>query len=137
MDFRVVSRALLITFTTFLLCFHSGCLNSQPTYTVKGNVKLDGNPMTEGTISFEDVPQSGKPPVIATIKNGEYTVDTTAGKKLVRINLQKEVPTDMGGTKELVPTELVDSKFNSESTQTVEVKPGGPNEFPFQVKSKK
>ena len=61
-----------------------GCSSSEPTYPVKGQVSLDNKPMTEGTISFEADPPDGNPPVSADIKDGEYVVKVTPGKKIVR-----------------------------------------------------
>jgi hypothetical protein len=129
--FRLFSAVLL----TCAVGQGTGCSSPVSLVEVKGKVKLDDKAMTEGVISFEADPPDGEPPASADIKDGAYTLYTTPGKKLVRISLQKDKATDMGGETEMVPTELVRAEFNSESTKTVEVTRDGPNELDFEAKS--
>ena len=96
------------------LAVATGC--SQPTVT--GKVTLDGQPIPEGNIAF--VPESGSGAgANSNIVNGEYKVQTVAGKYKVEINASKLMPLPPGvrgmdgATEEVRP--YIPGKYNNKT----------------------
>jgi hypothetical protein len=132
-----------LSFTcALLLLFLVGCGgggSGPETFTVSGNVSLDGKPIEKGTISF--VPADGKGPTAgAVIKDGAYTAKVTAGSKKVTIVAPKVV-----GTRKLYDTpdsptteeikESIPAKYNSKTTLTANIQ-GDASDQNFPLKSK-
>lgn len=85
-------------------------------HVVSGDVTLDGKPLAEGRISFdspEDASQ-GIPPTSGEIKDGHYSVETTAGTKTVRISHPVQSGQDEI-TKEPIMKESIPAKYNKSS----------------------
>lgn len=61
----------------------AGC--GPATVTIKGQVTLDGQPLSKGVIAFIPSDIEGET-ATATIENGAYTVQTLAGNKRVQIS---------------------------------------------------
>ncbi|MEW4563753.1 hypothetical protein AB1K70_14560 [Bremerella sp. JC770] len=83
---------------------------------LSGNVTLNGKPLAEGRIiveSAEDAAQ-GVPPTSGEIKDGHYSVMTTAGSKTVRISHRVETGQDEI-TKEPITKESIPAKYNKKS----------------------
>jgi len=115
---------------------------------VRGVVTLDGQPVPQGQIMLSDaagVTQSFG----GEIKDGEYSLRSTLGKKKVSISsiqvvtgkqskyggiqgdpVSAENPAD-------VYEEVVPPKYNAKTELTIEVLEAGPNEFPFVLTTKK
>jgi len=115
----------------------AGCGPKKPkNYPVKGEVKLDGQAMKEGEITFV---QAGLTPQIFPINNGAFSGEAREGKHKVEIRMYKMgEPTKMGT--ETMPASkenVLPAKYNSESTLAeATVTPAGPNEFKYDVSSK-
>lgn len=62
-----------------------GCNHGPAPATVRGAVKLGGKPIEKGIISFSSLDNTGTPATVE-IKQGQYEVHTTAGKKQVQIS---------------------------------------------------
>ncbi len=112
-------------------------------YSVSGTVTIDGQPLSEGEVYFRTVESATIDAV--PIKAGRFQGEAQAGSRRVEIVALREVPPDPAAVamygdkaKELGAgrENSIPPKYNTESTLTAEVKPGGPNEFKFDVTSK-
>jgi hypothetical protein len=107
---------------------------------VSGTVKVDGQPIPEGSITFHgDTP--GSQPFSMDIKNGSYSGKATLGIKRVQFASLKEVvqkftAKDGPGydTADKVQN-VLPSKFTTESKEVAEVKEGA-NKIDFDLKTK-
>lgn len=124
-----------IGWTTFGLLLAAGCGQKGPaTYPVSGTVTFDGQPIPEGRISF--IPEGGKAaPDSVPIQNGQFQLRVKAGRHRVEITADRptgKIDPVMG----MAPRECyIPACYNSQSILTAEVKPDGPNQFPFELKS--
>ncbi len=97
-------------------------------YPVSGTVKLDGQPLEQGWISFESTDDiaAGNSPSASEIKNGQYELQATVGKKKVVITSPQEFgeadDTGVKATRETIPP-----RYNTKSTLEVEVKADAEN----------
>jgi hypothetical protein len=105
-----------------------GC-NSEPSQsTVKGSVTLDGQPLTEGRITFIAV-NADVQTAEAKIASGQYEAVVLPGEKRVEIRApkvtgkQKMYDTPDSPTVDVV-TELLPSRYNVDSTLTMTVGDG-------------
>ena len=133
-------RAILLTLSLLAL---AGCADRHGgREAVRGEVKLVGQPLKEGTILF--VPLDGQDtrgggPVV----NGAYTVPRPnglkPGKYLVQLTAgDGKTPADEeaggpGGSTNIVSVDLIPEDWNVRSTQQIEVKKDGDNKFDFNV----
>jgi hypothetical protein len=105
-----------------------GC--SQPT--VSGSVTFNGQPVSEGHIAF--VPESGTGQGAGSnIVNGEYKLQTIAGKYKVEINASKMMPlppgqTGMDGATEEVQS-YIPARYNTQTELRAEVPAAGKVDF--------
>ena len=120
-----------------------GCNN--PYATTQGQVTFEGQPVQEGTISFEPVDGQG-PTAGCGIQNGEYQIARIVpGKKVVRITAQRKtgkriplsqiMPPGMapkGATTEEIES-YIPEYYNAASELTAEIG-GGSNQCNFELK---
>jgi len=112
-----------------------GCGQKGPaSYPVFGTVTLDGQPIPEGRISF--IPEGGKAaPDSGPIQNGKFQLRVKADRHRVEITADRptgKIDPVMG----MAPRECyIPACYNSQSILTAEVKPDGPNQFTFELKS--
>jgi hypothetical protein len=113
---------------------------------VRGDVKVDGEPIEEGSISLE--PADGQGPTTGgMIKEGKYELTGNAavapGHKIVRIvglrktgKMIEAGPPAPRGT--LIPqmVQCVPSHYNDQSQVRIDVTPGKPNTHDFAIDSK-
>lgn len=123
-----------------VLCILTGC---QPAveFGVVRQVKLDGSPLPDATISFISEDESLVPALAWTDENGKFVADTDGengglapGTYLVRITTFDEGDAEADPPLPSVP-ERVPSKYNFDSELTVVVEPTQ-NEFQFDLDSK-
>lgn len=109
---------------------------------ITGKVTLEGKPLKEGDITFlpleKQDTQSG-----AGIKNGEYLVPRANGLKPGKYRVQitagdgktpaNEEAGGPGGSTNIVSVDLIPAEWNTDSDQTVVVKPGSANKFDFTI----
>jgi hypothetical protein len=114
----------------------AGCSGEARLYPVSGSVSLDGQPVADGDIMFVSLdgvrgPDPGK------IKDGNYALKTTEGKKRVEISASKIRPGGArGGGGEPVPEEFIPARYNMESKLGADVQPNNKNRFDFSLEGK-
>lgn len=112
--------------------------NKTPTAKVSGTVKLDGEPLDEGTISLFG--EGGAVPDTFDVKNGKFEGQAKLGKKKVEVHAYKQGPKAKMDKEEIEGTgkeDRVAAQYNSESTMTADVTGSGINPAEFKVESKK
>jgi hypothetical protein len=126
----------LLLFTAVML---AGCSSDDGMAEVHGNVIVDGQPATIGSISF--FPEDGKSPTTGgEIVNGRYSVKVPLGNNRVQIRVSKKV-----GERKLYDTpdspvqatleEVLPAKYNTNSELLYEVVAGS-QEKNWDLKSK-
>ena len=118
-----------------------GGVEGPPTYTVSGNVTLDGNPVAEGDIIFRAADGKGRSDA-GMITGGTFAFEATAGKKLVAITAVREVPGkfDESNPGEKVPMreQYIPAQYNEKTTLEAEVGESGDNSgLKFELTSEK
>jgi len=119
---------------SFSVCFFLlilGCGSSE--IEVKGKVTIEGVPLSDGEIIFEDS-KGLVTPVGTKIKNGEYTVLMLPGAKTVKIQASrpaKKIDPVMGSA---AKEARIGPEFNTQSKLTADIKPGPQPSLDFQVK---
>ena|SRR5690348_1163927 len=112
---------------------------------VKGTVKLKGEPVDDGTITF--FPMSGdaatksgagiskgayKIPAEFGLLPGKYRVSITAGDGRTRTDAAEDAPPGPTGAN-IVSKDRIPKEYNVESTQEVDVTEKGPNVFDYNI----
>jgi hypothetical protein len=111
--------------TVVLAVLASGC--GRQTVTVSGDVTLDGQPVTKGTITYVPVDTS-LPRVEREIVDGKYTAPLPVGAYKVQVSWQR--PT--GKKRQMLPDspaidileEAVPGKFNTNTELQTDIKAG-------------
>jgi hypothetical protein len=119
-----------------------GCGGGDPynLQAVSGTVKYKGKDIVYGNIEFAPN-ENQQTPLTLEIRDGKYTVDKKGGlapgKYTVRITGYDKAPPPApdvpGNPTGPQPKEIVPPKFNSQSKESVTVKAGEKNEFPFDL----
>jgi hypothetical protein len=137
---RTLPLWFLVSFAAPLL---SGCSDPYAgRYAVSGTVKLEGQPLDDGSIMF--VPLDGQDTRSgAGITNGEYNLPRQHGLKpgwyLVQLTSgDGKTPAreeDIGGpsSTNIVSVDRIPPEWNVESKQKKEVTSSGPNQFDFDI----
>lgn len=126
----------LLLFAGLLLLF----AGSKSGPTVAGFVRLDEEPLTEGTIRFVPTEGTDGPDSGAAIKKGDYRIEKglRVGKYRVEIRAKKVLPRPESNPvmpSDTIPAEApaIAPEYNVKSRLIVEVHPGA-NKFNFEVK---
>ena len=116
----------LLLLTAILFATTSGCGGGGPTkYTVTGGVKFRGQEVADGKIIFAPQDDVG-PSSVSDIVQGRYTIETTAGNKIIRVTATKETGRMIKGAMNHTYAETVDiipRKYNRASTLVRTVDP--------------
>jgi len=120
-----------------------------PREPVSGTVTLDGAPLETGTISFMSADPAGASTAVgATIKNGSYSIAKGEGPvpgpyRVIISSPYEEAPdpkklaqSHPGDGDAPTVRDKIPPKYNSKSTEKVEVEKGGKNVFDFPITSK-
>lgn len=134
---KVCCGFLLVLTVVVVGCGESDPLGRRP---VSGEVTLEGQPLAQGTISFE--PSEKGTSAGATIADGRYSISTEVGlppgKYVVRISsptggvATPEAP----GESDQLATEQIPEDFNAKSIVKVDVLKEGQNTFNFFIPNK-
>ena len=107
---------------------------------IEGTVKLDGQPLADGTITF--VPADGQTASAGgPIKNGVYSVEAPPGSKKVEIQASKVVGErpayagDPNSPKIPITESIIPARYNTETTLTADLKPGTNDGVNFDLQS--
>lgn len=122
--------------------------DSRPREPISGTVTFDGRPLEKGTIQFQ--PSSAAESVAAggTISAGRFTIPRAEGPVPGKYSVMIYAEANTGSTgsaeggspvpavrKSLAELRgVIPPRYNSATELTAEVKPGGPNEFTFDLK---
>ena len=128
------SRGLLFLLVSVALLTLAGCGGGGPAeYAVTGTVTFDGQPVEKGEIRFLPAGTQGTA-YAGAIVNGKFECKVTEGQKRVEMSATREAATPApDGLPDYVS--YIPAEYNTQSTLTAEVKPGGGNTFTFDLKS--
>jgi len=119
------------------LAVHVGCSGGSglpAAYPVAGLVTVDGEPLNEGTITFE--PADGKGGVYGgPIRAGRYDVKVASGPKKVSIIGMKDLGV-LGPDGKPAPSQFLPAKYNTRTELTAAVEPRT-NDIPFALTAEK
>ena len=142
-----MQRISLILILPFLFCF-SACSSNNPQgrVAVRGDVMLDGNPLLEGSIQFESLPEM-QPGVITggTIEKGVFSIAAADGlipeqEYIVRIRSMEVIPgadssvTAGAMTRNIQYRDIVPPQYGKASTLTFKSTKKSPNVFQIDMK---
>jgi hypothetical protein len=124
-----------------LLAASPGCADpSGGREAVSGDIRFKGQPLDQGQIQF--LPAEGQDTTTGgLIQQGKYAVEKMKGLKPGKYKVvissgdpkQHAPPEELPGAPFPVAKERLPKEYNTASTQVVEVKKGGPNEFNFTI----
>lgn len=105
---------------------------SEGTVPAGGTVTLDGQPLTQGEITFID-PEAQRPmSFVAEVRDGQFELRAPSGVVRVEIRAFEMV----GGDDDTPLTrELIPARYNDESELSVELTAEGPNLLSFELES--
>jgi len=116
----------------------AGCEATTPgpvKYAIKGQVQLDGQPVSEGAIQFRPVDPDGTPEG-ATIRTGHFSAQARPGEYLVEITAGRETG-QIGPLGERMTEQYIPEKYNKTTELTVQVEDRNQQNVSFDLKSKK
>jgi hypothetical protein len=131
-------RLCCLAFACLLLGLTTGC--GKPPIRIEGNVALDGEPVADGSISFEPVDGQGSV-TGGTIAAGRYVIEGdpafTPGEKVVRIvgvrKTGRKLPNPEAKGEFIDEVEMhIPSEYNTDSQLTVKITEG-PNTHDFKL----
>lgn len=110
---------------------------------VQGEVRLDGQPLGKGSISFRPVAGTTGPTAGAKVVDGRFSIPSGkslfAGKYRVEITATrktgKQVKDPTFGAMVDQVAQYLPGRYNRRSELAAEVKSGGPNDFKFDLTS--
>ena len=122
-------------------CFWRRAAPAAKTATVSGEVTLDGQPLKEGRVQF--IPVDGDTGTAgAIIEGGKFRVDVPITKMRVQINANKVIGKrkayeDSPNSPVVdIVQELIPARYNSASTEVLDVQSGGEQKVKYDLKSK-
>ena len=145
---RSQRRLSLVIFLFPVLGLVVGCSQSSdelPREPVSGTVTLDGQPLSNGAITF--IPETGVGGGGGTITDGAFSIGREGGlvpgKYKVAIYASEKTaettkPDQVGGTKKesKVAKELIPTKYNAQTELSAEIQKGGTRDLKFDLQSK-
>jgi len=126
----------------------TGCGSSGPPApkraSVRGVISWEGEPIQEGTITFVPVGDTKGSPTAASIREGQYTLNSTMGPSIGPNRVEiianrstgQKIPAVPPGDGEIEKIEqFIPSKFNRSSLLEREIEPGD-NKLDFELTAK-
>ncbi|QDU74026.1 hypothetical protein Pan97_10270 [Bremerella volcania] len=121
------SRSLMCSALLVLVAL-VGC-NNDGKMSVDGTATWNGQPIQKGYIELQPVGEGHF--ASAEIVDGKFTLQTTPGKRLVKVTAEKKIgetaPTDRIPESQPIMFQFVPPRFNSESTLEMEISASNPN----------
>ena len=120
-------RVLYIAFHGFALVVYVGCSNAPSMADVRGNVTLNGEALSDGTIRF--IPQDGQSATVGgSIKSGKFETRAPLNKYRVEIS-STQMPSeakviDRHSQANYAIVERIPQEYNTQSTLILDVQPG-------------
>lgn len=145
---KSTAHAFLFILLNAVMMFASGCSggNAPGMVTVDGTVSFNGSPLPEGKVVFEPAEGEDSRPFAASIRDGKFEIETTPGKKTVRITASRlETPKGMStkergamevGGANTVPVQYIPDRYNRNSELSVEVNGDGNNDVSLDLEGK-
>ena len=143
-----MQRISIILVLPFLFCF-SACSGNNPQgrVAIRGDIMLDGQPLLEGSIQFESLPEM-QPGVITggTIEKGTFSIAAADGlipeqEYIVRIRSMEEIPGTSGTassmssmTRNIQYRDIIPPQYGKASTVTFKATKKSPNVFQIDIK---
>jgi hypothetical protein len=114
--------------------------DTRPRKAVTGTVTLDGQPLPQGTITFDPVERKpGTTIAVADVKDGKFAIDRGFGpvpdKYKILISSRTATKLNPGEPLPKPEPEKVPAQFNSKSTLTKEITDQSVNTVDFDLKS--
>ena len=134
----MIKRATFLLVLGATAALLTGCGPSKAT--VSGEVKMDGQPLDSGVISFAPAAGGGAS-ATADVKNGKYSVQTTPGAKWVQISAplvigQRKLSAGPDARVTDIREERLPERYNAKTELKCDLKAGG-NVKDWSVESKK
>jgi hypothetical protein len=136
-----ISQLAWIAVLSFALAALVGCGNSGPARAaIQGKVTVGGQPLAAGRILFTPIAPTQGPAASARIAAGHYQLPAREGPVVGQNRVEVEADQNLGfpiddeaafvkrGGRPLPPNPIP-AAYNSQSTLTADVKPGGENTF--------
>ena len=125
-------RSVAIWLGMCLVMLAMGCGSSGPaTYPVQGEVRFDGRPVADGTMTL--IPQSPQArTVVARIVDGKYATEVTAGDWTVNIQAVRETGPVNPVLREAPREQFIPAKYNGDSKLRMTV-PSEQKEFNYDL----
>jgi len=131
--------SMILAFSLMLCCYACQNNNPQGRVAIKGDIKLEGKPLLEGSIQFESLPGL-QPGVITggTIQKGTFSIAAADGlipeqEYIVRIKSMEEIPGSRPVTNDPLARadyrDIVPPQFGKNSTLTFTATKKSPNVF--------
>ena len=139
-----VIRAVLVSPLLLLLVAVAGCgTHDDSRAAVSGTIKLDGEPIKQGTISF--IPEEKGPTAGTVIRDGEYSipqdVGVFVGKNKVEVRSVQEtgrkIKNPYGDNEIVEALEAVPHRYNLRTELTANIEQGKENVANFDLESDK
>lgn len=114
--------------------FFLGCQTGTPMVPVSGTVRLDDQDIPEGDIILIDLegrlgPDAGK------IEDGDFYFLAKPGHKKVEIRASQKVPGKGAQGEDFIYQSYIPSRYNDQSTLSIEISPDKTNHREFNLKS--
>lgn len=87
---KAIPLAAILLLVAVVVAGISGCGNPSNTVSVSGRISYQGNPLTNGAVTF--FPQSGRPVIESISATGDYTAELPPGEYTVVINVAADRP---------------------------------------------
>ena len=144
---RFMARPLwALIFVAYVGC--GGSDDELPREAISGNVTLDGEPLANGYVTFNpaegQATQSGGLVTVGKFSvpreqgpvPGKYSVSISSGSAEAKLSPAEEQTGMPGHVTSNKARDPIPAKYNANSTLAAEVKKGGDNDFPFELKTR-
>ena len=133
LDF-VMKYFLIVTLLfAFLVC---GCDSAERTVAISGTVTFNGEPLDDAILQIDK--NDGSAPVFVKIVDGEFSGQSTLGKKTLRFSAlrpAKPIPNDIPGSGLPSHEDIMPPKFSFKSQIVLDVQASGHTDLEYELES--